>query len=186
MVHLPDVDIDFYDVEGALKAVDHIKASNIQNGKLVKHQSGIYLCNIPQYPIDNLASVPYKEAEKMGYQKIDFLVSHTYKDVKDEDHLEFLMNKEPLWDMLYDDDLIKLLPHIADHKYAIEKINPKNVMDLAIVIAIIRPAKRYLLSCSIEKIKEDIWKKADGYQFKKSHAVAYAMSIVVAMNLLLE
>ena len=184
--NLPDVDIDFFDVEKILSLVPHVKASISQKNNMVKHQSGIYLCDIPKHPLEDFSSIDYKDAETIGYQKIDFLISHTYEKVKSEEHLEELMNKKPVWEILHDADILDMLPHLSGHLYAIQKINPKSVEELAMTIAIIRPAKRYLLLCSMDKIKEDIWKKSDGYHFKKSHSIAYAMSIVVSMNLLVE
>lgn len=186
MVHIPDVDIDFIDRTKILELIKHTQASNVQKDELVQHASGIYMCDIPVDPITKLSAIPYKEAEKLGYQKIDFLNCSTYEGVRSEQHLNELIKKEPIWDILHDEEIIKLLPHISGHMYAIKKINPRSISDLAITIAIIRPAKRYLLNCSHEKIKEDIWKQSDGYQFKKSHAIAYAVSIVVSMNLLIE
>ena len=54
------------------------------------------------------------------------------------------------------------------------------------MLAIIRPAKRYLLNADWETITKEVWTKPnDGsYFFKKSHAVAYAQAIVVQMNIL--
>ena len=56
------------------------------------------------------------------------------------------------------------------------------------MLAIIRPSKRYLLNESWDKINEEVWiTPADGsYYFKKSHAIAYAIAIVVQMNLIVE
>ena len=66
------------------------------------------------------------------------------------------------------------------------KLKPKTIEQLAAVLAIIRPAKRYLLNQTWQDINEHVWEKpADGsYFFKKSHAVAYAQAIVVQMNLI--
>ena len=64
----------------------------------------------------------------------------------------------------------------------------KSIEQLAAVLAIIRPAKRYLLDKTWTEIMEEVWiKPTDGsYFFKKSHAVAYAQAIVVQMNLILK
>lgn len=61
-------------------------------------------------------------------------------------------------------------------------------MELAAVLAIIRPAKRHLLKETWTTIHNEVWNKpTDGsYYFKKAHAVAYAHAIVVHMNLLCE
>ena len=56
------------------------------------------------------------------------------------------------------------------------------------MLAIIRPAKRYLLKCDWQKIMNEVWlKPKDGaYYFKKAHAFSYAMAVIVHMNLLCE
>ncbi|MEY4331366.1 MAG: hypothetical protein RLZZ196_104, partial [Bacteroidota bacterium] len=101
---MPDIDIDFADREKALAVIKHIKASRSQDEKLVPHNTGIYLTDIPYNPIDNLANIDYKIAEKRGYQKLDFLNVSVYKDIKDENHLNQLMETEPLWDLLLQDE----------------------------------------------------------------------------------
>ena len=65
-------------------------------------------------------------------------------------------------------------------------LKPKSIEQLAAVLAIIRPAKRYLMKQNWDDINANVWKRpTDGsYFFKKSHAVAYAQAIVVQMNLL--
>jgi hypothetical protein len=52
----------------------------------------------------------------------------------------------------------------------------------------IRPAKRYLIGKDWSTILKEVWQKPenDEYYFKKSHATAYAMAIVVQMNLICE
>ena len=59
---------------------------------------------------------------------------------------------------------------------------------LAAVLAIIRPAKRYLLNSDWKDIMSQVWTKPvdDSYYFKKSHATSYAMAVVVHMNLICE
>jgi hypothetical protein len=59
---------------------------------------------------------------------------------------------------------------------------------LAATLAIIRPAKRHLASKSWENIFKEVWiKPTNGdYFFKKAHAYAYAMSVIVHMNLICE
>jgi hypothetical protein len=56
---------------------------------------------------------------------------------------------------------------------------------MAMFLAIIRPAKRHLIGLPWSEVAKTIWDRTDeGYQFKKSHAVAYAHLVVVNMNLL--
>ena len=68
-------------------------------------------------------------------------------------------------------------------------MKPQSIEELAEVLAVIRPAKRHLLNESKETISnEEVWKKPedDSYFFKKAHAIAYAVSIVVQLNLFCE
>jgi hypothetical protein len=56
---------------------------------------------------------------------------------------------------------------------------------LAMVLALIRPSKRYLMGRTWREINAEIWTKpAEGYYFKKAHAYGYAQLVMVHMNLL--
>jgi hypothetical protein len=65
---------------------------------------------------------------------------------------------------------------------------PKSISQLAAVLAMIRPAKRYLIGEDWNTVNAEVWQKpaGDEYYFKKAHAVAYAAAIVVQMNLICE
>ena len=63
---MPDIDIDFVDREKALKHFKHIRASRVDDGKLVKHNTGVYMHEVPVNAELNLCSVPHKEAEDQG------------------------------------------------------------------------------------------------------------------------
>jgi DNA polymerase III alpha subunit len=67
-------------------------------------------------------------------------------------------------------------------------MKPTSIEQLAAVLAIIRPAKKYLLGKDWNEVLSEVWKKPenDEYYFKKSHATAYAVAIVVQMNLICE
>ena len=111
-----------------------------------------------------------------------------YKGIRDEDHLVQLMNTTPLWDLLEQDDFVNLLFHVNGHGDILRTMKPSNIEQLAAVLAIIRPAKRYLIGKSWEEVMIEVWQKPenDDYFFKKSHATAYAIAIVVQMNLICE
>lgn len=185
---MPDIDIDFLDREQALKLFKHTAASRVENGKLIKHNTGVYLHSVPVNAETNLCAIPYDEAEKEGFFKIDFLNVGIYKGIRDEDHLNTLMTQEPLWDLLEQDDFVNLLFHVNGHGSILRQMKPRTVEQLAAILAMIRPAKRYLLGESWSKILNEVWQKpeSDEYYFKKSHATAYAMAIVVQMNLICE
>ena len=141
---MPDIDIDFLDREKALALFKHVRASRVDDGKLVKHNTGVYLHEVPVNAVTGLCAVPYDEAEERKYFKIDFLNVGIYKGVRDEDHLLELMNREPLWDLLEDDSFNTLLFHVNGHGEILRKMKPTTIEQLAAVLAMIRPAKRYL------------------------------------------
>jgi len=57
---------------------------------------------------------------------------------------------------------------------------------MAMLLSIIRPAKRHLIGKTWEEIAKTVWERPidNTYYFKKSHAVAYAHLVVVHMNLI--
>ena len=183
-----DIDIDFLDRDSALDLFKHIRASRVDEGKLVKHNTGVYLHEVPMNAIENLCAVPYEEAEDRGYFKVDFLNVGIYKGVRDEAHLIELMNKEPLWDLLLEDDFTANLFHVNGHGDILRQTKPKSIQELAAVLAMIRPAKRYLVGKDWNTVMTEVWTRPENadYFFKKSHATAYAVAIVVQMNLICE
>ena len=183
---MPDVDIDFFDRDETLKLFKHTPASIIKNDKTEKHKTGVYFHAIPINTVTKNASLDYKKAEDRGYFKIDMLNVNIYKNVKSEQELVELMIQEPDWDMLKDPKVVDQLFHLNGHFNIVSKLEPKNIEQLAAVLAIIRPAKRGLMYKVWTDILKEVWiKPTDGsYFFKKSHAVAYAQAIVVQMNLM--
>ena len=183
---MPDVDIDFFDRDGTLKLFKHTPASIIKDDKIEKHKTGVYFHAVPTHPIRGHSTLDYKKAEERGYFKIDCLNVNIYKNIKSEQELVELMIEEPDWDMLKDPKVVENLFHLNSHFNIVSKLEPKNIEQLAAVLAIIRPAKRQLMYKEWNDILKEVWvKPTDGsYFFKKSHAVAYAHAIVVQMNLI--
>lgn len=185
---MPDIDIDFLNRDQALKLFDHTPASMIDNNQMIKHRTGVYLHEVPVDAVTGLCQIPYDKAEEEGFFKIDFLNLGLYNGVRDEGHLIELMNKEPLWDLLEQDDFCNLLYHVNGHGDILRKMKPQTIPQLAAVLAMIRPAKRHLIGKSWNEVGMDIWTKPTSgeYYFKKSHAHAYAVAVVVQMNLICE
>lgn len=185
---MPDIDIDFADRNLALNIVRHVKAARRENNELIPHNTGVYLQSIPNDPVNNLAGIDYKEAEERGYFKLDFLNVNIYSKVKNEEHLNQLMETEPLWDLLEQDDFTDLLFHINGHGSLMRQMKPRSIEELAMCLSLIRPGKRHLAGRTWTEIGETIWKKPENgeYYFKKAHAMAYAMAIAVQMNLICE
>lgn len=186
---MPDIDIDFADRTQALDLFKHVTAAiKEEDGTFKKHNTGVYCTSIPYNPFTGLSTIDYKEAEDRGYFKIDFLNVNVYKGVKNEEHLVQLMETEPLWDLLLDDQFVDLLFHLNGHGAILKKTCPTSAEQLAAVLAMIRPAKRHLIGKNWTEIMSEVWIKPEGdeYYFKKAHAIAYAMAIIVQMNLICE
>jgi len=185
LIDLPDIDIDFADRDIILSRIQH-RVAKLDSGK--KHNTGVYVTEIPHNPFNEIATINHKEAEERGYFKLDFLNVSIYKDVKDEAHLQELMEREPQWDLLEHDDFNNLVFHVAGHGNILREMKPKTVEQLAAVLAMIRPAKRHLVGQTWDTVIKEVWTKPTNgeYYFKKAHAVSYAMAVVVHMNLLVE
>lgn len=185
---MPDIDIDFADRTKILDIIKHVPATILEKGVSKKHNTGVYCSSIPVNPLTGTASLDYKEAEGRGYFKIDFLNVGIYKDVRNEEHLSQLLNQEPLWDLLLQDEFTNLLFQVNGHGAILRAMKPSSIEELAAVLAVIRPAKRYLIGSDWSLVKKEVWLKPEGdeYFFKKAHAIAYAAAIVVQMNLICE
>jgi hypothetical protein len=185
---MPDIDIDFADRTKALEKLEHVVAAIADNGTYKKHNTGIYCTSIPYNPATGLSTIDYKEAEDRGYFKIDFLNVGIYEGVRDEQHLIQLMETEPLWDLLEQDDFVNLLFHVNGYGSILREMKPRSIEQLGAVLAVIRPAKRYLIGKDWTLVMTEVWTKPenDEYFFKKAHAIAYAQAVVVQMNLICE
>lgn len=179
-----DIDIDVQDRNIVLKHLPHSVASIITS-ETRRHNTSVYFQNIPTNPMTGLAAIDYKEAEKLGYFKIDFLNLNLLKDIMSQEQLVQLM-EEPDWSALENIFVVRELFQIHDYFDILKKLKPKSVEQLAMTLAIIRPAKRYLLDNTWDEIKKEVWLKPldDSYYFKKAHAISYALNIVVQMNMI--
>jgi hypothetical protein len=77
---------------------------------------------------------------------------------------------------------------VNGHGDILRQTKPKSIEELAAVLAMIRPAKRYLVGKDWKTVMTEVWTRPENadYFFKKSHATAYAAAIVVQMNLICE
>lgn len=181
-----DVDIDMADRDKFLEHVTCTPAM-VNNDVPTKHNTGVYFQNIPRYPLEGFATLDYKEADEEGYLKIDFLNNSVYEEVRSEDHLQSLIDKEPMWELLEHEEVVKGLYHVSKYAKLLKQYKPKSVYELAMFLALIRPGKKHLIGKSWLAIEKEIWgRPEDGYFFKKAHAISYAMVIVVQLNLLSE
>jgi len=184
---MTDIDIDLKNREEVLSKLQHISASIITN-TVKKHNTGVYFHDVPHDPTTGLSTINYKEAENLGYFKIDLLNVNIYEYVKNEAHLNTLLKRVPDWSLLLHKEIVQQLFHIHDHYDIIAQMQPRSIDQLAMVLAIIRPAKRNLLGQGWLTIEKQVWLKPNdnSYYFKKSHAVSYAYAIIVQLNSLCE
>jgi hypothetical protein len=184
-----DIDIDFANRQDILKVIRHTAASQLKNDQLTAHNTGVYVTDIPMDPFTGLATIPYETAEQRGYVKLDFLNVNLYQQVHSEQHLLELMQTPPDWSRFNTDQaFFEQLIHVNNHWNVLKKMPEPvdSVPRLAMLLAIIRPAKRHLIGRTWQAVGEDVWVRPedDTYYFKKSHAVAYAHLVIVNMNLL--
>ena len=188
---LGDIDIDTGDRNKLLSVLEHIPASVDRNGRYTKHNTGVYFHQVPTDPFSNWCSLNYVTAQAQGCYKIDVLNNHVYSQVRDESHLNHLLETPPMWELLQHEDIVKELVHINQHFELVNKLKPSSVRELAMVLAMIRPGKRHLVNkCAVHgwhSIEDEIWMQDNrGYTFKKSHAISLSMVIVLQLNLMIE
>lgn len=184
-----DIDIDFGNRELALNLLKHHPAGIVRDGQLVKHNTGVYVTDIPVDPFNGVASIDHKAAEDRGYMKLDLLNVSLYTQIKNEEHLQYLMSQEPLWDLLQHREVCEQMIHIGNHYDTLMKMPEPvdSIPRMAMFLAIIRPGKRHLIGKTWKEVAATIWDATDeGYTFKKSHAVAYAHLVAVNLNLFCE
>ena len=184
-----DVDIDVFGRDKVLEGLECIFGRIDRAGdKFEKHPTGVYFQNIPRDPTTNTSTLDHRIANDYGYFKIDFLNVNMYEKVRNEQHLLELIDKDPPWDFFEYKEVTEQLFHLKGHSNLLSKYRPKSVEDLAMILAIIRPAKAHLQSQGWDKIRKEVWIKTadENYQFKRSHAISYALAIIVNLNLLIE
>lgn len=183
-----DVDIDMADRNALLSHIRHVPAAMYNVKPPRKHNTGVHVTAIPYDAVHGMAAIDYKESEERGYFKLDLLNVHLYSKVKSEQHLNELM-KDPDWTMLNDRSTVEKLIHIGKHYDVLHRMpEPVNsVPRLAMFLAVMRPGKKHLIGRPWKEVAQTVWDSdGDGYRFKQSHSLAYAMLVVVNMNLLRE
>lgn len=182
-----DIDIDVPTNFKPDKYFNIINASMVEDLELKKHLVGIYLQNMPTDPLTGYAAIPYTEAEALGYTKIDMIHLSLLNKFKSKDEIRKFAEKSPNWELLEDKDFVSNLFHIANHFDLVDAIKPKSVIEIADILCLIRPGKRILLDRYLKNKKltrKELYTKRQKSDLRKSHAVAYALLIVVQMHAL--
>jgi DNA polymerase III alpha subunit len=184
-----DIDIDLQTKFDPTKVFDKIiPASMVKDGELQKHPCGHYLQSIPVDPHTDLAAIPYEEAEALGYFKIDLLHLSVLDHFASKQEIRTLLTLEPNWDILLNEQHVQKLFQVHRQSRLLARIRPRSVQELADCTALIRPGKRHLIDDYLKdrdtvREKELYTKDKEGYTFKRSHAIAYAMTIVLQLHL---
>ena len=192
-----DIDIDMKNRDDVLKVLNCVRSTEtITEDGFTAHKTGIHLDNIPVDPVSGLAAIPYKEAEALGYQKIDLLNVSAYDNVRDREHLKVLATTEPNWDLFLYPEICEQLFQLKNYVSLLNVWKPKSIDELAMILAMIRPGKRNCQTLySWEEVREQIWDystvatDANGKKlnyFKKPHAYSYSLLIIVQLNALVE
>lgn len=186
-----DVDIDVPTTFDRRKVFpQHKCAAILKDQQFIIHPAGLYFQDIPSDPVSGLAAIPYEIAEKIGYTKVDFL-HLTFLDVfQSKEELRALVDVEPDWSLLESPSIVEKLSQIHNHHELLVLVKPRSVQELADCISLIRPGKRHLLGNYLrdrDATRDELYakpKRPTAMYFKKSHAISYALTICVQLNLI--
>lgn len=179
-----DIDLDFADRSAVLNLIRHTAARQ-SDGR--KHNSGVYVTDIPQDPVNQCAAIDYETAESRGYFKLDFLNMSVYSLIQSPEHYEAMLAATPPWHRLWTDPhWVKQLAHVGNYYDLLKEMKPDSIPRLAAFISIIRPGKAHLQRRPWPEVFASVWDgdTSQGYTFKKAHAISYAALVALHMNLL--
>lgn len=182
-----DIDIDFANRDLVLALIDHVPARQTNDAQARRHNSGVYVTDIPYDPVHRCAAIDYETAESRGYFKIDFLNMSVYQLVRSPEHYREMLDREPDWQRLWTDpDWSRDLVHVGNYTDLLCRMRPDSIIRMAAFISIIRPGKAHLQDRPWAEVFRSVWDGDDsrGYVFKKAHAVGYAALVALHMNLL--
>lgn len=179
-----DIDIDVPNRDAVLALIPHVAARQ-SNGR--RHNSGIYVTDIPRDPVAGCAALDYESAEQRGYFKIDLLNMSVYSLIKTPEHYEQLLTATPPWSRLWTDRAwASQLVHVGNYADLLREMKPDSIPRMAAFISIIRPGKAHLQGRRWAEVFAEVWDGDDsrGYTFKKAHAVSYSALVALHMNIL--
>lgn len=189
-----DLDIDIPSKKSEIIKQKLIKSSIIDKS-IKKHPVGVYLYKkVPHYM--GWCVIDYKEMEHNNYQKIDILNNTFLDDLTNTQMTEALklIEKENIdWLQLHDE------PHnyqLDNYPSILKQFNVRSVLDVAIVLAIIRPGAIQYYNKLKSRMNSDLNRfndidayglpifSGDGlttkkYRYKKSHAIGYAYILLI-------
>jgi hypothetical protein len=182
-----DIDIDLADREQVLKLIKATPARQIHQGQVRRHNSGVYVTDIPRDPVNACAAIDYETAEQLGYFKIDLLNMSVYQLIKSPEHYQQQLDRTPDWARLWNEpDWAQQLVHIGNYTELLKSMRPDSIPRMAAFISVIRPGKAHLQNQPWDRVFESVWDGDDsrGFVFKKAHAIGYAALVALHINLL--
>ena len=182
-----DIDLDLADRNQLLQLIDAVPARQMHQGQVRRHNSGVYVTDIPYDPVNECAAIGYEEAEQRGYFKIDLLNMSVYQLIKTPEHYQEMLAKVPNWERLWSDpEWAKKLVHVGNYTDLLASMKPDSIPRMAAFISIIRPGKAHLQNKPWEEVFKSVWDGNDskGFVFKHAHAIGYAALVSLHMNLL--
>lgn len=184
----PDIDIDVPSGFDAKKVFpDSIRASRVLNKELLPHPCGYYFQNIPRDAVTKLSAIPFKEAEEVGFTKLDFLHLHVYDDFESQKEVTTLLKQETDWELMGRREVVETLFQVSKHWKTVNLIKPRSLPVVADIMSLIRPGKKHLIEryADGKVTQEELYSAdAEGYLFKKSHAYGYAHVVKLQLNLI--
>lgn len=187
---MPDIDLDFpSNFQPSTIFPSSVGASMVKNGTLTKHPCGVYFQTMPVDEMTNLAAIPYDKAEEYGFYKIDFLHLSLLDIVTSKQEIRELSRSEPDWSILWNAEHTHKLFQLHKQFDVLNKVRPTSVIELADCIALIRPTKKHLLTeyCADKySTRPKLYRLTgeDKSSFRRSHALAYALTVVVQLHLI--
>ena len=182
-----DIDIDFADREHVLKLIRATPARQVNNDQVRRHNSGVYVTDIPWDPVNQCAAIDYETAENLGYFKLDMLNMTVYQLIRDQAHYDKMLNLEPPWSRLWTDPAwATQLVHVGNYTELLQTMRPDSIARMAAFIAIIRPGKAHLQNRPWSEVFASVWDgdASRGFVFKHSHSISYAALVALHMNLI--
>jgi hypothetical protein len=182
-----DIDLDLADRDQLLQLIRATPARQLHQDQVRRHNSGVYVTDIPWDPVNACAAIDYETAEQLGYFKIDLLNMSVYQLIRDADHYQHMLDQEPPWSRLWTDpDWASRLVHVGNYAELLKAMRPDSIPRMAAFISIIRPGKAHLQNKPWDRVFESVWDGDDsrGFVFKKSHAISYACLVALHMNLI--
>lgn len=203
-----DLDIDIPSNKSDIVRNSFIRASVLnERGELQPHPAGVYFYkNIPTF--NNMSVIDYKTIEGNNYQKIDILNNNYLNDISN-DEMDFFISKieseEIEWGELWK---FENPYQLAKYPGILREFKVESVMDVAIVLALIRPGsvhnyekmKKFIHTDKLlnkkseesRKILKDTYgipvfdeqftalnMENDKYRYKKPHSLGYAYVLLI-------